>query len=131
MPVVSVTRLRLRSIWYLLPFAFRASAAGKQAQRSTGCHGVLTRKTRGLAFWTLTMWEDEKSMRSFVAKSPHREMMPELPAWCDEAAVAHWVQEARVLPGWKDATQKMLEGGRLLRLAHPSAAHRNGEINVT
>ena len=131
MPLVSVTRLRLRSIRYLLPFAFRASAVSKQALQTSGCRGVLTRKTRGLAFWTLTMWDDENTMRSFLLNSPHRETMSKLSPWCDEASVAHWIQEAAALPDWGLATQRMLEGGRLLGLAHPSAAHRNGKINVT
>ena len=131
MPLVSVTRLRLRSIRYLLPFAFRASAVGKQALGTSGCHGVLTRKTRGLAFWTLTMWDDEESMRSFLSNSPHRETMSKLSPWCDEASVAHWIQEGAALPDWGTATQRLLGSGRLLRLAHPSAAHRNGEINVS
>lgn len=92
---------------------------------------MLTRKTRGLAFWTLTMWDDEKSMRSFVAQSPHREVMPKLSAWCDEASVAHWLQESGAMPEWSAAAQVLLECGRLLRVAHPSDAHSNGHINVT
>jgi heme-degrading monooxygenase HmoA len=131
MPLVSVTRLRLRSILYLLPFTFRAVASSKQALKTPGCQGVLTRKTRGLAFWTLTMWEDEKSMRSFISKSPHREVMPRLSTWCDEASVAHWTQESGAMPEWNSAAQTLLESGRLLRVAHPSDMHKQGRVNVT
>jgi hypothetical protein len=130
-PVVSITRLRLRSVLFLLPFAFRASRSTRQALRTPGCHGACTRKTRGLAFWTLTMWDDEKSMRSFVSQSPHREVMPKLSGWCDEASVAHWVQESVAMPEWSTATRVLLERGRLLRVTHPSDAHKKGELNVS
>jgi heme-degrading monooxygenase HmoA len=130
MPFVSVTRLRLRSFLFLLPFAFRAAASTRQALKAPGCQGVRTRKTRGLAFWTLTVWDDEKSMRSFVAQSPHREVMPKLSKWCDEAAVAHWMQTSGPHPEWSLATRTLLENGRLLRVARPSESHAKGQINV-
>ena len=128
---VSVTRLRLRSIRFLLPFAYRASQLRKQARGSPGCLGAQTRKTRGLAFWTLTLWDSEQSMRSFVGRSPHREVMPKLSHWCDEAVVAHWNQEALPQPTWQLATERILNIGRLLRLSLPSEAHRNGRIDVS
>jgi hypothetical protein len=128
---VSVTRLRLRSLLFLLPFAFRVGECNRQALRTPGCQGLRTRKTRGLAFWTLTMWNDEKSMRSFVAASPHREVIPKLSAWCDEGAVAHWTQESASMPEWDAATRVLLDTGRLLHVAHPSEAHKNRQINVT
>jgi len=129
--LVSVTRLRLRSIWFLLPFAFRASGSSRQALSTPGCQGLRTRKTFGLAFWTLTMWDDEKSMRFFMAHSPHREVMPKLSVWCDEASVAHWTQESGTMPEWGAATQALLERGRLLQVAHPSDAQRKGQVNIS
>ena len=44
------------------------------------------RKTNGLAFWTLTMWQSPKAMSAFLLASPHKEAMQKLPYWCDEAA---------------------------------------------
>jgi hypothetical protein len=77
------------------------------------------------------MWNDEKSMRSFVGQSPHREVIPKLSAWCDEASVAHWTQESGSMPEWEAATRVLIESGRLLRVARPSEAHKEGQINVT
>ncbi len=128
---VSVTRLRLRSRRFLLPFAYRAAQLRKQARTTPGCLGAQTRKTQGLAFWTLTLWDSEQTMRSFVSGSPHREAMPKLSHWCDEAVVAHWNQEALPQPGWQLATERMLASGRLLHVSHPSDAHRNGRIDVS
>lgn len=131
MPIVSVTRLRLRSILFLLPFAFRASASTRQALSTHGCKGARTRKTRGLAFWTLTLWDDENSMRSFVTGPPHRNVVPRLFRWCDEAAVAHWAQDDEGMPDWSVATRVLLQSGRLLRVERPSDAHKRGEVNVS
>lgn len=52
MTVVSVTRLRVRSARFLLPFLWQAVRSALQAKRSRGNLGVRLRKTRGLAFWT-------------------------------------------------------------------------------
>ncbi|MEO8020083.1 MAG: DUF3291 domain-containing protein [Pseudomonadota bacterium] len=131
MPVVSITRLHLRSFFYLFPFALRAAASSKQAMRSAGCRGLVSRKTRGLAFWTLTLWDDEKSLKAFLMASPHREAMPKLAGWCDEACVTHWTQDEASMPDWASATQRLRDNGRLVRVAHPSEAHRNGTIEVS
>ena len=129
--VVSVTRLRSDRFFYVFPFAFRAQALSTQALKTTGCRGVWTRKTRGLAFWTLTLWDDERSMRLYVSTPPHRDAIPRLADWCDEAAVTHWSQEPATTPDWTLATQKLAESGRLLRVKHPSPAHKRGKLNVT
>ena len=131
MTLVSITRLRLRSILFFLPFVLRAQASNRQATNTPGCRGVLTRKTRGLTFWTLSLWDDEKSMRAFLRGSPHREAMPKLAQWCDEASVGHWVQECGDFPGWDAATRLMQAHGHLSRVLHPSSAHSAGVMNVT
>jgi hypothetical protein len=129
--LASATRLHLRSIRFLLPFAHHASRSAKQALASPGCLSVLTRKTQGLAFWTLTTWENEKSLASFLMRGPHRAAMPKLAIWCDEAVLTHWEHDPHVAPTWQLAAERLLQSGRLSRLTYPSAAHKNGRIIVT
>jgi hypothetical protein len=62
---------------------------------------------------------------------PHREAMPKLAQWCDEAAVAHWSQDSEMLPSWDAAVLHLTEHGRLSRVRYPSAAHQSGTIVVT
>jgi len=128
--VAAITRLRLRSWRFLLPFMIHASRSQKQAMAAPGCFGVRTRKTRGLAFWTLTAWESEAQLRAFLSSDPHRATMPKLPAWCDEAVTTHWTIETKQLPDWQVGTAKLLEGGRLLRVKYPSGSQKSGVINV-
>lgn len=129
--LASITRLRLRSWRFLLPFVLHASRSQKQAQAAQGCFGVITRKTRGLAFWTLSVWEGEAQLRAYLASHPHRSAIPKLFPWCDEAATTHWNVESPSLPQWTEATAKLLENGRLLRVRFPSEAQKKGVISVT
>ena len=128
--LVSVTRLRLRSALYLLPFVFHTTRSRRQAETHSGCLGVAVRKTRGLAFWTLSAWDSEDSLRSFLAGGPHRQAMPKLFHWCDEAATAHWHTDSSTLPDWDSAARQLQQSGRLSRVKHPSAAQRQGVIEA-
>jgi hypothetical protein len=128
--LAAVTRLRLRSWRFLIPFSIHASRSRAQAVSSPGCLGVVTRKTRGWTFWTLSLWEDEARLRAFLTGAPHRIAMPKLHPWCDEAATLHWHVDSRSLPSWDDATLQLLQAGRLLRVQYPSPEQGKGVINV-
>jgi hypothetical protein len=58
----------------------------------------------------------------------HRKVMPRLLEWCDEAAVAHWNQDALEPPAWDEAHQRLQHEGRTSKVNHPSPAHRRFEI---
>ena len=74
-------------------------------------------------FWTLTAWESEEAMRQYMTSGAHKKAMPHLLHWCDEASVAHWLQEDAVLPTWAEADRKMRATGRASKVKHPSAQH--------
>jgi hypothetical protein len=57
-----------------------------------------------------------------VLAGVHRRVMPRLLRWCDEAAVAHWVQDSPEAPSWQEAHRRLKEGGRASRVNHPSGA---------
>ena len=131
MPFVSVTRLRLRSIRFLIPFAFLTARSKRQVESSNGCLGSEVRKTKGLTFWTLTVWDSEANMRAFMTQSPHREAMSKLPHWCDEASAGHWTQDSREKPTWLQASDQLQKLGHLSPVIHPSDTQREGRINVS
>ena len=128
--IVSVTRLQLRSLRFLLPFAWHARRSRRQAEVAEGCLHVSVRKTAGLAFWTLTAWRDEASLRRYMRAAPHRVAIPKLAQWCDEAAVAHWEQDEARGIDWVDAARRLADSGRLLNVAHPSVLQRQGQICI-
>jgi len=49
--------------------------------------------------------------------------MASLAAWCDEASVAHWLQESEQLPSWETAHDRMQREGRPSRVDRPTEAH--------
>jgi hypothetical protein len=129
MPLVAVTRLRIRSFRFLLPFVWRTWRSFRQAKHAAGSLGVKLRIAEGLAFWTLTVWQGESAMNAFRITLPHRDAMPKLLEWCDEAALGHWNQESAGLPDWETAERRMAESGRLSKVNHPSADQRAGRLD--
>src|SRR3954454_23436315 len=123
MPVVSVTRLRVRSWFYLPAFFIRSLRIVRQAKPAPGNLGMKFLNDRPNAFWTTTCWESEAAMRAFMLASPHGPAMRKLLEWCDEAALVHWSQPGPELPGWTEAHRRMQREGRRSKVNHPSEAH--------
>jgi len=121
MALISVTRLRVRSVGYLLQFMWEALKSARQAEHSTGFLGGRLLRNPKNVFWTLTAWKDETAMNSYRTKDAHRAVMPKLLVWCDEAAVVHWNQESSELPSWQEAHRHMLEEGKRSKVNCPSS----------
>ena len=131
MPLVAVTRLHVRSVRFLLPFGWYSWVSFRQAKHARGNLAVDLRKAEGLAFWTLTIWQNEAAMSAYRIAPPHLHAMPKLLEWCDEAAVVHWNQVSTELPDWQTAEQRMAESGRLSKVNHPSADQKAGRLDFT
>jgi heme-degrading monooxygenase HmoA len=129
MPVVSVTRLRVRSWLYMPAFIFAAIRIGKQAAEAEGCLAAKVFRDRRNAFWTSTCWESEAAMKAFMGSGAHGPAMRKLLEWCDEASVAHWTQENPELPSWGEAHRRMLRHGRASKVNHPSDAQKAFRID--
>jgi heme-degrading monooxygenase HmoA len=118
----------VRSWRYLPAFLFNAYRAARQARQAPGNHAISLLRDADLAFWTRTLWTDEKDMRAFMLSGVHRRIMSRLPRWCDEAAVAHWLQSGLEPPSWPEAYRRLRQEGRPSRVEHPSAAQRQFAI---
>ena len=128
MPVVSVTRLRVRSWRYLLPFIVFAVRSSRQAKTADGNLGVSLLRDANLVFWTSTLWTTEETMKSFMLSGPHRQAMPRLLDWCDEAALVHWTQPETQPPDWQEAHRRLQTEGRRSKVRNPSPAQEKFEI---
>lgn len=123
MPVISVTRLRVRRWRFLPPFFLASFRSAKQAAAADGnLHAALLRD-RALTFWTATSWTSEDAMKAFMHAAPHGPIMRKLLDWCDEAALVHWTQDDGALPSWPEAHRRLQQDGRLSKVTHPSGAH--------
>ena len=121
--IISATRLRVRSALLLVPFVFRTFRAQRQVVRAPGFVGGRLLIDRRRTFWTLTVWESEKAMRDYRGSGAHKDVMPRLADWCDEASVVHWTTEDTEIPSWSEAAERMRRDGRPSRVGHPSADH--------
>jgi quinol monooxygenase YgiN len=128
MPLISVTRLRVRSIRYLLQFVWRALASSRQAQHAPGFLGGRIVREAGNTFWTVTAWKDIAAMRAYRDMGAHQRVMAKLLDWCDEAYVVHWDQESSELPNWMEAYRHMVWEGRPSKVKHPSEAQAAKQI---
>ena len=123
MPVIAVTRLRVRSWRYLPMFVVQSIRAARQAAASQGNRSTKLLRDQGKAFWTATSWSDEAAMKQFMHAPPHGPVMKKLLEWCDEAALVHWTQTEADIPSWVEAHARLQRDGRRSKVNHPSAAH--------
>jgi heme-degrading monooxygenase HmoA len=128
MAFISVTRLRVRTVFYLLQFAWYTMKSKKQAERASGFLGGRLMLEAPWVFWTVTVWESEAAMRAYRSSGAHMKAMPKLLGWCDEASYGHWEQESTELPSWAEAHRRMVAEGRLSKVKNPSAAQLANKI---
>jgi hypothetical protein len=126
MPVISVTRLRVRSWRYLPGFFLYTMRSQRQLRASDGFLRGAVGKASGLAFWTTTAWADEASMKRFRDAGWHRDAMRKLLDWCDEASLARWTQETPDLPDPRTMVERVRTIGRTSKVRRPTAEHAAG-----
>ena len=123
MTFVSVTRLRIRSVRIIPRFALHALLSLRQCKNASGFLGGSLLPDRRLTFWTMTLWQDQASMRAYITGGTHLKAMPKLLDWCDEASIVHWMQDHAAPPSWEEADRRMRTQGRTSKVRHPSSAH--------
>lgn len=130
MAIVSITRLRVRSWQYLIPFLFYALRSARQARHSQGNVATSLLRDSDRTFWTRTVWTTESAMKDFMLAGAHRRAMQKLLQWCDEASLVHWEQADDREPNWSEAHQKLQAQGRRSKVNHPSPAHESFRIRT-
>lgn len=128
MPLVGVTRFRLRSIRFLPFFMLHANRTIAQIRKADGFIAGAVQRDNDLAFWTVTVWRDERAMRAYGASGAHRKAMPHLADWADEASLVQWMQPSSDLPGWPEAVRRLREEGHPLPLRHPAPNHAHRSL---
>ena len=112
MPIVSATRLRVRS-WRHIPAVVQATLrSALQAKAADGNLAVSILAEAHMTFWTRTAWTDGRSMNAFVMAGVHRRIMGSLLVWCCEASVLHWAQDTAELPSWEETHRRLKKDGR-------------------
>ena len=126
MPIVSVTRLHLRSLRFVPSFLIIAIRSSMQARKAAGYLGGWTATEWPFGFWTSTWWSDADALRAFRNGEPHLTAMRKLLGWCDEASYTHWDEREPRMIEPAEAHRRLAEGGTLSKVVHPSPRQQAG-----
>jgi hypothetical protein len=123
MPVIVVTRLRLKDPGLLDEFFTDAVAAIEQASKAEGNLGADALGDANNAWWTVSAWQGRQPMLAFVGNEPHRSIMTRLDHYCDEATFVGWEQASPDLPDWQTSWRHLTADGTAAKLTQPSDAN--------
>jgi hypothetical protein len=124
MPVIVVTRLRLKNPALLDEFFIDAVAAIEQAQKSEGNLGADALADADNAWWSVSAWQERGPMQAFVRSEPHLTITTRLDHYCDEATFVDWAQDTPQLPDWQTCWQHLVADGKPAELSQPSPANQ-------
>ena len=121
--VVSVTRFRVRELRFLPFVLIHAQRCLVQIRRTEGYLAGTLRQDRNHVYWTVSVWRDEAALLAYVISGAHRNAMPRICEWGDEASSVRWHQSGAGLPEWPLVIERMRREGRPVPLRYPGAAH--------
>jgi hypothetical protein len=128
MPVIVVTRLRLRDPAFFDEFFANAVAVVEQAKGSPGNFDADVLAEANNTYWTRTAWQERGLMDAFVGSEPHLSTMGRLGDWCDEATFVDWEQTGSDLPDWQDSYRRLVADGQAASLAGATEAHHTRDF---
>ena len=128
MPVIVVTRLRLRDPALLDEFFTDAVAAIEQAMKSGGNLGADALADANNAWWSVSAWQERRLMQAYVDSQPHLGISARLDHYCDEATFVDWEQTSPDLPDWQTSWRHLTADGKAAELTHPSAANQTRDF---
>lgn len=128
MPVIVVTRLRLKDPAFFDEFFTSAVAVVEQAKSTSGNLSADVLADANNTYWTRTCWEGRGAMHAFVGSEPHLSTMNRLDDWCDEATFAEWEQASADLPDWQASHGRLVADGQVAGLTQPTAAHHTRDF---
>jgi hypothetical protein len=112
--LVLLSYLPLKKVWMIPKFLWNTSKIERQLTESKGLMGyALHAEFLAKRFWTLSVWEDESSLRAFVSHLPHSQTMIELAPHMASTKFTRWKVKGSALPAnWDDAKRRMRHDAR-------------------
>ena len=128
MPLIVVTRLRLKDPALFDEFFAAAVAVVEQATKSAGNLGAVVLADANNTYWTRTAWQGREQMDAFVGALPHLHTMDRIADWCDEATFTDWEQAGPDLPDWQTSYRRLVAEGKAASLTEPTDAHQTRDF---
>jgi hypothetical protein len=123
MPVIVVTRLRLKDKGLFDDFFAAAVTATEQATGTDGNLAADVLADAGDVYWTRTSWRDRSAVDSYAGSDPHRTISGRLDEFCCEATFVDWEQADGALPDWQVCYRHIVADGTVGPLSQPSDAN--------
>ena len=114
--IASVTELNLKNFLCFLRFVPHAVKSKYQAEKARGVVSVRLGSRGILTQRTLTVWENEESLKDYVHSGAHLLAMQAFAKLADISYTAHF--EVAVPPTWEEALDFLRTRGK----AHPSVS---------
>jgi len=110
--VVTITSIRLKSIWKFFALSSFALQITRQLYKSKGM--LKFRKTGlGKLHFTMTVWESEVDMKNFAySNGAHMKFMKKSASIASELGT--YTFESNEIPDWKTAKQLLVDKGKFL-----------------
>jgi quinol monooxygenase YgiN len=124
MPIIVITRLRLRDPSLLDEFFTHAAAVLEQAMKSEGNLGADALAEAQDAWWGITAWDDRAHMETYVKTDPHLSTEALLDHLCDQATFVDWEQDTAQIPDWRTSWRRLVAEGQSATLTNPSPANQ-------
>ena len=128
MPLIVITRLRLKDPALFDQFFAAAVAVVEQATKSEGNLGADVLADANNTYWTRTAWQGREQMDAFVGALPHLHTMDRIADWCDEATFTDWEQAGPDLPDWQTSYRRLVAEGKAASLTEPTDAHQTRDF---
>ncbi|MEM7427948.1 MAG: hypothetical protein AAF441_17785 [Pseudomonadota bacterium] len=96
---ISITGLRLKSIWSMVRFWRHAIASLRQVRQAEGLVHAEVRRISGVQH-TLTVWQDERAMKRFLYRGAHRKAIA---AFDSIATGKTFGYHSADIPDWEEA----------------------------
>jgi heme-degrading monooxygenase HmoA len=129
MVYLSMTRLKLKSAIYLLPFSIQNEQVIRQIRTSRGFLKGKELATPNLSMWTATLWDSQEDLRVFYLSGSHKKAMKNISEWSSEAVSGHQEIDSIELPAWDNIRLQLLSIGHFINLKESSFAHQEGMIS--
>jgi heme-degrading monooxygenase HmoA len=109
--VISVTSIRLKRLWYYFALTWNAMLIVRQARAQKG---FVRLKNTGFGYehYTLSVWEDEASLREFARSGAHRDAMKKSSTLATE--IRTYSFHSDVIPDWKEVRSLLKETSNVI-----------------
>jgi len=127
---ISVTGLRLKSLWYYPMFLKYALPSVRQAKAAQGNVETRTTVRQGVQH-TLTAWDDKNSMLRYMRTGAHAKAMKVSNEMSVPGGTKVYGYESDVIPSWNEALDLWEKHGTRHGKLVPTAPAANSALGVT